>query len=410
MIFTLTAVYGVAQFPIKIPKVKVPKVEQPKTETNETTESNESNNSTENPVQNVEAKKSNLSTNKRSVNKVLNDAATNFVLETFKKNHKDIGWYPNPDLVMLGDIPMRSGIRYVIKQSGKEVYSHRCELNRYQKSGASLGVKEFGTTRCFDDKKYVAGTGLFDVEIYFIDGDTDEEKLLRKLKIDVHRAAKFKDAPADYYVQRHADAAVGYISVASNGRMTLHTFHTRDQELDRQFGFSQFLRCNANGQSIEFNNPALTGKFDSLAYAVMTVPGNNPSGYKDPISFVRKNSELPMMINGSDSYFYDPTKNPGKWECRIMGEADRTVYRTFSFEIASDGTITPHAEQQSGNVNLAENETMIEVGIPEGGSTLDQRLLPQPEMGFFYGIPWTTAEGKAAARKVPKKGKPYPMP
>ncbi|MGE3468110.1 MAG: hypothetical protein AB7J13_14410, partial [Pyrinomonadaceae bacterium] len=99
-----------------------------------------------------------------------------------------------------------------------------------------------------------------------------------------------------------------------------------------------------------------------------------------------------------------------KWQCRIMGEGDRTVYRTFSFEIASDGTITPHPEQQSGNVNLAENQTMIEIGIPEGGSTLDQRLLPQPDAGLFYGIPWTTPEGKAAAKRVPTKGKPYPMP
>lgn len=340
---------------------------------------------------------------------VLNDAATNFVLETVKDSNgrKDVGWCPKPTFVMVGDVPGRSALRYVIKQKGKELYAHRCEIL----PNSSLADKKVWDARaCYDRRKYVAGTGRFDVDVYFIDGDSGEGKLLRKLKIDVHRAAKFKDAPADYYVQRHADAAVGYISVASNGRMTLHTFHTRDQELDRQFGFSQFLRCNANGQAIEFQNPRLTGKFDSLAYAVMTVPGNNPSGYRDSISFVRKNSELPMAINGKDSLFYDPTKNPGKWECRIMGEADRTVYRTFSFEITSNGKITPHPEQRNGNVNLAENQTMVEVGIPDGGSTLDQRLLPQPDAGFFYGIPWTTPEGKAAAKRVPKKGDPYPMP
>ncbi|MEZ5345169.1 MAG: hypothetical protein R2681_06375, partial [Pyrinomonadaceae bacterium] len=337
--------------------------------------------------------------NMRAGKIVLNDAATNFVLEAFTQNHKDIGWYPEPQLTVLGEVPGRSGIRYSIRKSGKEVYSHRCELNTRKK-----------TQRCFDNKKYVAGTGIFEVEVYFIDGDSGDESLLRKLKIDVHRAAKFKDAPADYYAQRHADAAVGYISVASTGRLTLHTFHVRDQELDKQFGFSPFLRCNANGQPIEFNNPGIPGKFDSLAYAVMTVPGKNPSGFKDPISFVRKNSELPLAINGNDTYFYDPSKNPGKWECRIMGNGDRTVYRTFSFEIAGDGKITPHPEQQSGNVYFGDNETMVEVGIPEGGSTLDQRLLPQPDAGFFYGIPWTTPEGKAAAQRVPNKGKPYPVP
>ncbi len=330
----------------------------------------------------------------------LNDSQTVFKLTAFTQNHKDIGWYPEPQLTMLGDVPGRSGVRYSIKKNGKEVYGHRCELNSRQR-----------TQRCFDNKKHVSGTGIFHVEIYFIDGDTGNESLLRNLKIDVHRAAKFKDAPADYYAQRHGDAAVGYISVAEfDGRLTLHTFHTQDRDLEKQFGFSPFLRCTANGRPVEFRNPQLPGKFESLAYAVMTVPGNNPSGFRDPINFVRMNSQLPMAIKGNNDYFYDPSKDPGKWECRIMGDGDRTVYRTFSFEIASDGKITPHPEQRSGNVNLAENETMVEIVIPDGGSTLDQRLLPQPDAGFFYGIPWTTPEGKAAAKRVPTKGKPYPLP
>ncbi len=389
----LTASDASAQFPIKIPKIDLQKAESTSTKPSQSAEA---------AAEPTHSAVSQLNRQTRSTEPVLNDAATNFVLETVKdaNGRKDIGWYPEPQLTMVGDVPKRSGIRYSIKKNGKELYAHRCELNTLKK-----------TQRCFDSKKHVAGTGLFDVEIYFINGDTDAEKLLRTLKIDVHRAAKFKDAPADYYVQRHADAAVGYISVYKpTGRLRLYTFHTQDSALEKQFGYSPFLRCNANGQPIEFGNPKLPGRFQSLAYAVMTVPGNNPSGFRDAINFVRQESELPMAINGKDPYFYDPTKNPGKWECRIIGEGDRTVYRTFSFEISSNGTITPHPEQRSGNVNLAENETMVEIGIPEGGSTLDQRLLPQPDAGFFYGIPWTTPEGKAAARRVPTKGKPYPMP
>lgn len=389
-----------AQFPISVPKINIPTAEKQRSETSGEAGSKVS---MDDPYQPVSTQKGGTAPRKtRLATKVLNDAATNFVLATVKDTagRKDIGWYPEPQLTMLGDVPKRSGIRYVIAKNGKELYTHRCELNNLQK-----------TQRCFDNKKHVAGTGLFEVEIYFIDGDSGNEKLIRKLKLDVHRAAKFKDAPADYYAQRHADAAVGYISIAKfDGRLTLHTFHTRDAELDKQFGFSPFLRCNANGRAIEFRNPTLPGRFESLAYAVMTVPGTNPSGFRDPINFVRQNSELPMAINGKDPYFYDPSKTPGKWECRVMGDSDRTVYRTFRFEIASDGTITPHPEQRSGNVNLADNQTMVEIEIPSGGSTLDQRLLPQPDAGFFYGIPWTTPEGKAAAKRVPKKGKPYPMP
>jgi hypothetical protein len=29
---------------------------------------------------------------------------------------------------------------------------------------------------------------------------------------------------------------------------------------------------------------------------------------------------------------------------------------------------------------------------------------------FFYGQPWTSAEGKTMANRVPKKGNPFPVP
>jgi hypothetical protein len=49
--------------------------------------------------------------------------------------------------------------------------------------------------------------------------------------------------------------------------------------------------------------------------------------------------------------------------------------------------------------------------IPEGGSPLDKRLVPEAAAaGAFYGQPWTSAEGKAMAGRVPRKGRPYPVP
>jgi hypothetical protein len=42
---------------------------------------------------------------------------------------------------------------------------------------------------------------------------------------------------------------------------------------------------------------------------------------------------------------------------------------------------------------------------------IDKRLTPVSlAEGFFYGQPWTTAEGKAMATKVPTKGTPAPVP
>jgi len=49
--------------------------------------------------------------------------------------------------------------------------------------------------------------------------------------------------------------------------------------------------------------------------------------------------------------------------------------------------------------------------IPAGGSPLDKRLVPSATAGgFFYGQPWTSAEGKTMAARLPKKGNPYPVP
>ena len=69
-----------------------------------------------------------------------------------------------------------------------------------------------------------------------------------------------------------------------------------------------------------------------------------------------------------------------------------------------------HAEQ-NGNVNLFSNAYLIETEIPAGGTIYDKRLVPVSlTEGFFYGQKWTTAEGKAAAAKVPTKGNLLPVP
>ncbi|MEO6656306.1 MAG: hypothetical protein ABIO36_09520 [Pyrinomonadaceae bacterium] len=43
-----------------------------------------------------------------------------------------------------------------------------------------------------------------------------------------------------------------------------------------------------------------------------------------------------------------------------------------------------------------------------GGSPLDKRLTGVSP-GLFYCIPWTSAEGKTMAGRVPKKGNPFPV-
>jgi len=69
-----------------------------------------------------------------------------------------------------------------------------------------------------------------------------------------------------------------------------------------------------------------------------------------------------------------------------------------------------HPEQR-GNVNLYFNSFLVDMEIFAGGSPLDKRLTSDSAAkGFFYGQPWSSAEGKAMAARVPKKGNPYPVP
>ena len=97
---------------------------------------------------------------------------------------------------------------------------------------------------------------------------------------------------------------------------------------------------------------------------------------------------------------------PGNWVCKI--EKNGATWRTWRWTVGRDGRPVLHPEQR-GNVNLAPNTYLVDMEIPAGGTILDRRLAG-PSTSFFYGQPWTSAEGKAVAERLPKKGNPYPVP
>jgi hypothetical protein len=255
----------------------------------------------------------------------------------------------------------------------------------------------------------ISEIGVMNVEIYLIDGDTEQETLSRTYKIDVHRATKADDGRPDYYIQRHADAAIAYLTVEDEV-LYLTTFFSPVEDANNKFGAKPFLRCSVGGQSLDMPNTHINFRHGPASYAILTGRRKDRSVYREPIRFHRTNFQLPLTLNGSFGNSYDVAKKPGKWECKIVSDVDRSVFRTIRFEVMGNGSITPHPEQRNGNVNLGKDQIMIDIEIPLGGSSIDARLMPQPEMGFLLGIPWTTPEGKAAASKVPKKGDPYPVP
>lgn len=460
IIFTLTTVSAKAQFRIKIPKIKKPKVNKPKPtpKPNPTRDSN--------PAAEVAETNTNSATTSTPSNRqmVMDDGFTFFDAEHKTKSasnsltDQDLGWYMKSHLRLMGTFPERSAFRIAVVKNGKQLMNIRCEGDNSTKARDerfrsnsmrqkySLDYDDYMQTnlQCLNKDETSKETGEMNVEVYFINGDTDEEKLVRTYKIDVRRATNVRgnarkpqqDVPS-YYIQRHAETAVafayfdygfrdaGYFrepverSNYAGKLRTLRIYSTFSPKSGKYLPNRMFTRCTVNGQRIDFANnldrdsvqDAEGGHTDEVGtYTDRLIPKyqrGNP--YVDKVVFRDLIFEMPIYT-GEDKSTLDEVKiedNPGNWECKIIANGE--TLRIFRWT-AANGKIVPHAEQASGNVNLFYDAAMIEMEIPDGGASFDYRLTPMPEMGLFYGIPWKTAEGKKMAAEVPKKGNPFHVP
>ncbi|MEZ5345170.1 MAG: hypothetical protein R2681_06380 [Pyrinomonadaceae bacterium] len=445
--FLLGSANAFAQFPVRIPKVKVPKIEQPKSEnsgvSNETSEPNNQPASVENKIPSKA-----VSVNPESYNRqfVMDDGFTFFNAEPVKGRNPrntgdvDVGWKLSAYLRLMGTFPQNSAFRMVVKKDGREIgkiicksYIYRKDKDPYLTGNKSIPpVDDFLSTKgtCADPPKAFTTLGWHDVEIYYIDGNTDEEKLARKYKIDIHkfdqmRGFKGNEYPgvADYYIQRYAEAAVGVMHAGSGnyrqigpGTGLYDTFNpNRASNLyiylpivsGKRPTSKDYLRCSVNGQNLKLNDDGLGSNLTNQDGEW----GEAGEGRRDAVKFTENitfsyiTAKLPLTLGKRDSNFTNVSETPGKWECKMMDNGE--ILRIFRFEVGADGEIVPHPEQQNGNVNLLGKTYLIDVEIP-ATSSIDERSLPMPEAGIFYGIPWSTPEGKAAAARVPKKGEPYP--
>lgn len=437
----------IAQFPIKIPKISVPK-----TRPESTAENTEK---TGTSVGNTAAKRQN----------VMDDGYTFFDAEPVEEYdqklrlNKDIGWYLKSDLRMLGTFPKRSAFKVVVNKDGKSLSEIRCEGLSYQKASdpslrtelqrrnKDLGFEDFMYTQnCFDKESAIKPVGQMDVQIHFIDGDSDEESLVRTYEIDVHRATRVRGSTTNpqpdvshYYVQRHAEAAVAFIhlsgihsgsdrsgdtsyflnypaTTATPSFEQLIAYFSVSPPRSTKVSRSPFLRCSVNGKklNLERDSVSLGNSIRKEEYAIYTdriAPEfQRGSAYRDDIRFGIYVAALPLYT-GEGEYSQPPMKiedHPGSWECSIISNG--VTYRTLRWEVGGDGRIVPHAEQANGNVNLYYKTFMVDMDISPEGGPFDYRLMPMPSAGLFYGIPWSTSEGKAMAARVPKLGNPYHVP
>lgn len=419
-----------AQFPIKIPKIDIPKVEAPKTPEQSNNESVPPTSQTTNNSREANSPKQNSSAPNARRQMVMDDGYTFFGAEPVKVRNSrndgdvDIGWYLVPNLRLMGTFPDNSAFRLKVKQNGKELSNFTCGAMVYrQKDDLQIHPKLRGSgdyddfmyvwSKCSNREKAVKEIGWMDVEIYSIDGDTDEETLVRKHKIDVHKAERIRGhkpdlypGVAEYYVQRYAEAAIGVITLggryhsyepfirpdftAGREQYSLIMSHSATSKTT----FQTYTRCSVNGTrvQIERDKAWLTSGGDFQETAL--TQRDNPL-HQERITFAFLQGGIPTTLS------------PGKWECAFIENG--VTFRKIRFDVGSDNKIIPHPEQRNGNINLYSNAFLVEVEIPAEATEMDTRSLPMSDAGLFYGIPWTTPEGKAAAAKLPKRGTPYPV-
>lgn len=435
-----------AQINLRLPRVNTPKKEDVKTP--------------ETPANPVTGQTPAVTSARDGSNRqmVIDDGYTFFNAEPLQEHNAQlrrqvgIGWHLNSHLRMFGTVPNRSAFKVVVSKGGKDLAAVRCEGTTYRRAedrapqnlqtpGDDYMIT--GIRGCEDKTKAIKETGKLDVKVYFINGNTDEERLLRTYKIDVHEATRVRGLPANpvpdvshYYIQRHAEtaAAILFLRPVKGDNQFPPNYHLiageniLNSEVDIYFSISQqkltdripqaALRCSVNGDLLNFPGQGdyadatrVRQKRAETAIYTDRLAAEYKRGreYMDEVSFSMYQVKLPLLLKGNpQNHRLGMSDHQGKWECsiRINGE----TVRTFRWTVGNDGRPVPHPEQASGNVNLAHNGFLIEAEVPAGGSSFDHRLLPLPNDGIFYGVPWSSTEGKSAAAKVPTKGRPYHVP
>lgn len=349
------------------------------------------------------------------------------------------GWVLKSHLRIFGDYPNRSAIKLVVARAGKPVATTRCEVDIYHKGPNDIDESYMWTNECWRKDTATKEVGNFNLQVYTVNGDTDEEKLVRTYKIDVrtvHRVPAGQqpgEAPPQYFITRHAEAPVSFIFLRPTGYTSYFEFGSRPERsganlVELYFSLSPseigynlphgYMRCSVDGKRLSMPGPmpyadqaisSYERNFQVIHTDRAAPQYKRGTEYRDEIGFRMVRLKAPLTWGRvRDTNRLALEDYPGNWECSLMNNGE--VWRTWRWRIGADGMPELHPEQK-GNVNLYFNSFIVNMEIPAGGSPLDKRLVPEATAGgFFYGQPWTSAEGKAMAARLPKKGSPYPVP
>jgi hypothetical protein len=363
-----------------------------------------------------------------------------FQIETVKdtKDGKPYakGWNLEAQLRIFGEVADHSAFKLVVKKDGNALATLRKEgyVYHYKPPAFDDMPSQMSDDAISDRNQVITGEGPFDIEVYFVKGDDSSEHLARTHRIDVRKVTRVRgalnepDAP-EFYINRHGEAAVAVIHqrpksqdpYIAEDRATTYSYNV----IDVFFGTSAtqdglnldvgYLRSTVNGQPLDLssiqnnNKDKVSGDVANDRYyqVVHTAAGN----VKEAVDFRQYNVVLPLTFGKAD----DPARSrihpsisdhPGNWEIAYI--VNGAPVRTWRFVVGEDGNIAAHPEEATGPT-LGPGAHLAEMVIPDGGTYIDERLVPdQAKVGGLYGHAWQSAEMKAAAAAMPAKGTPWP--
>lgn len=363
--------------------------------------------------------------------------------ETVENNVVKGFWVPECSFRIWGKVPDRSGFKIELKQNGKVVSEYLTDgypLSLARRPSEGLVIVGF-----WKDAQRTNASGPMTLDVSYIDGTTNKEYLAKSLKLDVRKVARTRGivgnrdpyAPS-FYINRHAEilSSILYFRDVEFPSYTMFnglTYYS-ERRVELLLNYSENenfsgpalgrIVVEVDGKPIEMKVPNNTVMQDEMGYgeqagkfnvehsdrdADQYFKGGPP--YRERIGFARRAMVLPLqwgppLQNRSKSTVFT-TDHPGDWKITYL--IDRKPVRIFRFKIGESGLPVPHPEQQAG-LFLGPNAVLADTEIPGQGGEFDGRLTPEfVKLGAFFGRAWATEAMRAAAAKVPTKGKPFPV-
>ena len=202
------------------------------------------------------------------------------VTEPIDGKMTDMGWELIPHIRIFGDAPDRSSIKVVLRDGRKVIAERRTVTKVYKSGDPNLGLVVSSTSAGSIDPHFLVeggiqgklpvatGTGEFEVDVSYIDGDSEKEYEAHTYTINVGAVENLDSAagellvrPPDYFVSRHQEVLStvltpwGYYRRGGGGPTYRLLWNASPAEQSMR-PENEYLRCTVDGEAIKLGNPA----------------------------------------------------------------------------------------------------------------------------------------------------------